>query len=203
MFTDLARLEAMVTNPDRPVQIVFAGKAHPADRHGQDFIKRIVELSRTPRLQGHIFMLEDYNARTARFMVQGVDVWLNNPRPPYGSVGNLGDEGGHQRDSQSVGSRWLVGRGLQRTQRLGFRFSRGSGRLRRRGQRRCRGLLQALESEIVPLYYERDEEGLAVRWTEMMRESITSTLVAFSTHRMVADYAHLAYFPMGAKATLP
>ncbi len=85
-----ARLEALVTNPDRPVQIVFAGKAHPADRQGQDFIKRIVELSLTPSLRGHIFMLEDYNARTARFMVQGVDVWLNNPRPPMEASGTSG-----------------------------------------------------------------------------------------------------------------
>jgi starch phosphorylase len=203
MFTDLGRLEALVTNPDRPVQIVFAGKAHPADRHGQDFIKRIVELSRTPKLQGHIFMLEDYNARTARFMVQGVDVWVNNPRPPMEASGTSGMKAAINGTlNLSVLDGWWV-EGYNG--RNGWAFGSPEGRedFNAEDNDDAAAFYKLLESEIVPLYYERDQEGLALRWTEMMRESITSTMVAFSTHRMVADYAALGYFPMGAKTTRP
>ena len=85
-------LQAILTNPDRPVQVVFAGKAHPADRPGQDFIRHIVELSRSPELRGHIYIMENYDHRVARFLVQGVDVWVNNPRPPEEASGTSGME---------------------------------------------------------------------------------------------------------------
>jgi starch phosphorylase len=203
LFTDLARLEALVTNPDRPVQIVFAGKAHPADRQGQDFIKRIVELSLTPSLRGHIFMLEDYNARTARFMVQGVDVWLNNPRPPMEASGTSGMKAAiNGTINLSVLDGWW-GEGYNG--RNGWAFGSPDGRedYEAEDYEDAAALYKLMESEVVPMYYERDPDGLATRWTEMMRESITSTLVAFSTHRMVADYAQLAYFPMGARKAPP
>ena len=203
LFSDLARLEAIVTNPDRPVQIVFAGKAHPADRYGQDFIKRIVELSLTPSLRGHIFMLEDYNARTARFMVQGVDVWLNNPRPPMEASGTSGMKAAiNGTINLSVLDGWWV-EGYNG--RNGWAFGSSEGREDHAAEDSddAAALYKLMESEVVPMYYERDPEGLGVRWAEIMRESITSTLVAFSTHRMVADYARLGYFPMGAKKAPP
>lgn len=203
LFTDLARLEALVTNPDRPVQIVFAGKAHPADRHGQDFIQRIVELSRTPKLHGHIFMLEDYNARTARFMVQGVDVWVNNPRPPMEASGTSGMKAAINGTlNLSILDGWWV-EGYNG--RNGWAFGSPEGRDDHNAEDNddAAAFYKLMESEIVPMYYERDQENLAVRWTEMMRESISSMMVAFSSHRMVADYARLAYFPIGVKTARP
>jgi glycogen phosphorylase len=203
MFTDLGRLEALVTNPDRPVQIVFAGKAHPADRYGQDLIQRIVELSRTPRLLGHIFMLEDYNARTARFMVQGVDVWVNNPRPPMEASGTSGMKAAiNGTINLSVLDGWWV-EGYNGKNGWAFGSPEGREDFDAEDNDDSAAFYKVMESEVVPLYYERNEQGLAVGWTEMMRESISSTMVAFSTHRMVADYAHLAYFPMGSKTARP
>ena len=203
MFTDLGRLEALLTNPDRPVQIVFAGKAHPADRHGQDLIKRIVELSVTPSLQGHIFMLEDYNARTARFMVQGVDVWVNTPRPPLEASGTSGMKAAiNGTINLSVLDGWWV-EGYNGHNGWAFGSPEGREDFEAEDHDDSASFYKLMESEVVPLFYERDSEGLAVRWTEMMRESVTSTLVAFSSHRMVADYAHLAYLPMGATAAQP
>ena len=203
MFTDLARLEALVTNADRPVQIVFAGKAHPADRYGQDLIKRIVELSRTPGLQGHLFMLEDYNARTARFMVEGVDVWVNNPRPPMEASGTSGMKAAINGTlNLSVLDGWWV-EGYNGHNGWAFGSPNGHEDENAEDLSDAGAFYQLMEGEIAPLYYERDEDNLAVRWTEMMRESISSTLVAFSSHRMVAQYAQLGYFPMGAKGTPP
>src|SRR5699024_9190642 len=90
LFRDEERLARILSNPERPVQIVLAGKAHPADRPGQQVIQHIFELSRSPRLRGHVFMIEDYDMRVARFLVGGVDVWLNNPRRPMEASGTSG-----------------------------------------------------------------------------------------------------------------
>jgi starch phosphorylase len=90
MFHNIPWLQAILTNPDRPVQVIFAGKAHPADKMGQEYIRRILELSKSPELAGHIYVLEDYDIRMGRFLTQGVDVWLNNPRPPQEASGTSG-----------------------------------------------------------------------------------------------------------------
>ena len=90
LFTDVDRLARLLWHPERPVQIVFAGKAHPADRPGQGVIQQIFERSRSASLRGRVFILEDYDMRIARFLVQGVDVWLNNPRRPLEASGTSG-----------------------------------------------------------------------------------------------------------------
>ncbi len=123
MFHNVPWLQAILTNPDRPVQVVFAGKAHPADRPGQDFIRHIVELSRSPELRGHIYIMENYDHRMARFLVQGSGRLGQQPPPARGGKRDLGDEGGDQRRHQRIGARRMVGRGLRRRQRLGVRLS--------------------------------------------------------------------------------
>lgn len=198
MFNDQTRLEALLNNPERPVQIVFAGKAHPADRQGQDFIRRIVELSYTPALKGHLFFLEDYDARVARFLVQGTDVWVNNPRPPMEASGTSGMKAAINGTlNVSVLDGWWV-EGYNGHN--GWTFGSPHGRDDHDGEDRddAQGFYKLMESEVIPLFYERDADGVPLRWAEMMRESIASTLVAFSTHRMLADYSSLAYFPMGS-----
>lgn len=197
MFTDQARLEALVTNPERPVQIVFAGKAHPADRFGQDFIRQIVLLSQSPALQGHLFFLEDYDARVARFLIQGTDVWVNNPRPPMEASGTSGMKAAINGTlNLSVLDGWWV-EGYNGHN--GWAFGSSQGRVDQAAEDHddAQAFYKLMESEVIPLFYERSPQGIPLRWTEMMRESITSTLVAFSTHRMLADYSSLAYFPMG------
>ena len=124
LFSDLERLTRLLGNPERPVQIVFAGKAHPADRPGQGVIQTIFERSRSEAFRGRVFILEDYDMRVARYLVQGADVWLNNPRRPARGLGHERHEGGHERGHQPVHPRRLVGRGLPRGQRLGHRQPR-------------------------------------------------------------------------------
>lgn len=201
MFTDLPRFEALVTNPERPVQVVFAGKAHPADRPGQDFIRRIYDLSQRPSLKGHIFMLEDYDARMARFMVQGVDVWVNNPRPPMEASGTSGMKAAINGTlNLSVLDGWWV-EGYNGHN--GWAFGSPDGNHDQEGEDQTDALAfyELMEKEVVPAYYDQDTNGLPTRWIKMMQESMASTLVAFSSHRMVADYANLAYFPMGTRSS--
>ncbi|HKX75258.1 MAG TPA: alpha-glucan family phosphorylase [Acidimicrobiia bacterium] len=198
MFRDLERLKAIVTNPERPVQVVFAGKAHPADRQGQEFIKQILLLSRTPELSGHLAVLEDYDARVARFLVQGVDVWVNNPRPPMEASGTSGMKAAINGTlNLSVLDGWWV-EGY--TADNGWAFGDPNGRpdIEAEDADDAAAFYHLLESEVVPLFYDRDETGISSKWVERMRASIGSSLVAFSSHRMVSEYANLAYFPLGA-----
>jgi hypothetical protein len=141
LFSDMDRISRLLWNKERPVQIIFAGKAHPADRPGQGVIQEIFARSRSPQLRGRVFILEDYDMRVARFMVQGVDVWLNNPRRPARGVGHERHEGLRQRRREPVGPRRLVGRRLARRQRLGHRRPRDQPGRRRAGLQRLSGPL--------------------------------------------------------------
>jgi starch phosphorylase len=197
MFADLDRIRSILTNVDRPAQIVFAGKAHPADRHGQEFIKQIHNLSRSPELAGHLAVLEDYDARVARFLVQGVDVWVNNPRPPMEASGTSGMKAAINGTlNLSVRDGWWV-EGY--TGDNGWAFGDPNGRPDHAAEDAddASAFYHLLESEVAPLFYERDESGIPVKWVERMRASISSALVSFSSHRMVADYANVAYLPLG------
>ena len=166
LFSDIDRLAAMLSDADRPVQIVFAGKAHPADRPGQRVIQEIFQRSRSPQLRGRVFILEDYNMRVARFLVQGVDVWLNNPRRPLEASGTSGmkaaqngvpnvsvldgwwDEGYEGDNGWAIGSREIDPDEAAQD------------------WRDAQDLYRILEEEIVPTYYERDADGLPKRWLE-------------------------------------
>ncbi|HUO46588.1 MAG TPA: alpha-glucan family phosphorylase [Acidimicrobiia bacterium] len=198
MFRDLDRFKAIVTNPERPVQVVFAGKAHPADRHGQEFIKQILNLSRTPELAGHLAVLEDYDARVARFLVQGVDVWVNTPRPPMEASGTSGMKAAINGTlNLSVLDGWWV-EGFKADNGWAFGDPHGRPDHEAEDADDAAAFYHLLESEVVPLFYDRDESGLSHKWVERMRTSISSSLVAFSSHRMVSDYARLAYFPLAS-----
>ncbi|HEY2916234.1 MAG TPA: alpha-glucan family phosphorylase, partial [Candidatus Limnocylindrales bacterium] len=195
IFTDLERLARLVSNPDRPVQIVFAGKAHPADRPGQAVIQEIFTRSRSPELHDRVFILEDYDMRAARFLVQGVDVWLNNPRRPLEASGTSGmkaavngivnlsvldgwwDEGWTGDNGWAIGGRdTLADEGAQ-------------------DWADAMDLYRILEDEVVPLYFERDADGLPRGWIEKMRRSTATTLWNFSTTRMLQQYTEGLYLP--------
>jgi starch phosphorylase len=177
------------------VQFIFAGKAHPADRPGQGVIQTIFEHSRSDALRGRIFILEDYDMRVGRYLVQGVDVWLNNPRRPLEASGTSGmkaamngvvnvsvldgwwDEGYHGDNGWAIGGRdpnpdegaqdWADAQDLYRL----------------------------LEEEIVPLWYERDAKGVPVGWLERMRRAASTSLWEFSTTRMLEEYVERMYLP--------
>jgi starch phosphorylase len=196
MFSDRERLRSILTDPDRPVQIVFAGKAHPADQHGQEFIRHIVELSRSDQFGGHVYLLEDYDARLARFLVQGVDVWVNNPRPPMEASGTSGMKAAINGIlNLSVLDGWWL-EGFNGKNGWAFGSPHANGDWGAADHSDAASFYGILAGEVVPLYYERDAAGVPTGWTERMRESIVSTLARFSTHRMVAEYCDLAYFPL-------
>ena len=195
IFSDMDRLERLVWNAERPVQVIFAGKAHPADRPGQQVIQEIFARSRSPKLRGRVFILEDYDVRVARFLVQGVDVWLNNPRRPLEASGTSGmkaaingvlnvsvldgwwDEAWHGDNGWAIGGRDVnPDEGAQ-------------------DWADAQDLYRILEDEVVPRYYERGKDGVPGSWVTLMRSSMASTLWRFSSTRMLHDYAELMYLP--------
>ncbi len=198
LFHNVPWLQAILTNPDRPVQIVFAGKAHPADAQGQAYIRQIHELAATPELAGHLYLLEDYDMRMSRFLVQGVDVWLNNPRPPQEASGTSGMKAAVNGvlNLSVLDGWWLEGHDGKN----GWAFGHGHdiGDHHRQDNEDAVALYQILQDEIVPLYYERDDNGVPAGWVQLMKESMASCGGNFSTHRMVKDYTELGYLPLAA-----
>ncbi|HSJ29409.1 MAG TPA: alpha-glucan family phosphorylase [Acidimicrobiia bacterium] len=200
MFRDIERLHALLTDPDRPIQIVFAGKAHPADQHGQDFIRHITEISKSEDFRGHVFMLEAYDARIARFMVQGVDVWANNPRPPMEASGTSGMKAAINGTLNfSVLDGWWL-EGYNGANGWVYGSAETNEHWDAADHEDAEDFYRVLAEEIAPLYYERNADGIPERWIERMKESVVSSLVEFSTHRMLSDYCDLAYFPLGRPA---
>jgi glycogen phosphorylase len=199
MFSDWDRLKALLKDPEKPIQIIFAGKAHPADQHGQAFIRQIVELSRSEEFKGHVHFLEDYDARIARFMVQGVDVWVNNPRPPMEASGTSGMKAAINGSlNLSVLDGWWL-EGYNGKNGWAFGSPDANGDWGAADHHDANSFYEILGEEVSPLYYERNAAGIPEGWVERMRESITSTLLEFSTHRMVADYCNEAYFPLARR----
>lgn len=196
MFRDRERLRSVLTDPERPVQIVFAGKAHPADQHGQAFIREITEISRSDEFRGHVFMLEDYDARMARFLVQGVDVWVNNPRPPMEASGTSGMKAAINGtlNFSVLDGWWLEGYNGRNGWVYGSEHANND--YEAADHHDADEFYRILADEIAPLYYDRNGAGIPHEWVQRMKEAIISTLVDFSTHRMLADYCDLAYFPM-------
>ena len=197
IFRDRERLHGLLTDPQRAVQIVFAGKAHPADQYGQEFIREITDISKSEEFRGHIFMLEDYDARIARFMVQGVDVWVNNPRPPMEASGTSGMKAAINGtlNFSVLDGWWLEGYNGKN----GWVYGSGeaSDDWEAADHHDAEEFYRILGDEIAPLYYDQGPSGVPEAWVEYMKESVVSSLVEFSAHRMVSDYCELAYFPLG------
>jgi starch phosphorylase len=198
LFHNLPWLQAILTNPDRPVQILIAGKAHPADQNGQGLIRRIVELSRTPELNGHVHFLENYDMRIARYLVQGVDVWLNNPRPPLEASGTSGMKAAMNGglNLSILDGWWLEGHNGRNGWAFGLEW--GNGDHDAQDNEDAIALYRTLQDQVVPTYYDRDEDGIPRGWVAMMREAIRSTITDFSSDRMVKEYAQHAYIPLSS-----
>jgi starch phosphorylase len=195
LFSDIDRLARMLADPDRPVQVVFAGKAHPADRPGQRVIQEIFQRSRSPQLRGRVFILEDYNMRVARFLVQGVDVWLNNPRRPLEASGTSGMKAAQNGvpNVSVLDGWWDEGYEGDNGWAIGDRESDPDEAAQ--DWRDAQDLYRLLEEQIVPSYYERDATGLPPRWLGVMRRAMATALWRFSTTRMLHEYTELLYLP--------
>jgi starch phosphorylase len=195
IFTDPERLARLLSNEDRPVQLVFAGKAHPADRPGQSVIQEIFGRTRAPEFRGRVFILEDYDMRIGRFLVQGVDVWLNNPRRPLEASGTSGMKAAMNGvvNLSVLDGWWDEGFADDNGWAIGGRESLENEAAQDWAD--ALDLYRILESEAVPEYFERDDAGLPARWVERMRRSIKTTLWQFSTTRMLHEYTERQYLP--------
>ncbi len=195
VFSDLDRLAAMLWNEDRPMQLIFAGKAHPADRPGQGVIQDIFSRSRSPKLRGRVFIVEDYDIRIARFLVQGVDVWLNNPRRPLEASGTSGMKAAANGvvNVSVLDGWWDEGWTGDNGWAIGTRETNPDEAAQDWAD--AQDLYRILEQELIPAYYERDAQGMPSRWAQLMRNSITSTIWRFSATRMLHEYVERLYLP--------
>jgi len=193
IFSDIHRLRALLAHPQRPVQILVAGKAHPADRPGQDLIRHIFQLSQEPGLQGRVVFLEDYDLRVGRKLVQGVDLWLNTPRRLMEASGTSGMKAGANGALNcSILDGWWP-EAFDGTNGWAIGPRELSGEAQDEDALDSLALYQLLEEEIVPLYFDRDEDGLPRQWVEMMKRSILSVGQQFSSSRMLRQYYEVAY----------
>jgi starch phosphorylase len=195
LLGDLEYLDRLVNNPQAPVQFLFAGKAHPRDAIGKGILQNIDRLSRDPRFAGKIVFVEDYDMNTARHLVQGVDVWLNNPRRPLEASGTSGQKvvlnGGL---NLSVLDGWWA---EAYDGRNGFVISNGDTHSSQELQDRrdAEALYRTLREEVIPLYYERSHDGLPHAWIKRMKRSIRTLGWRFNADRMVMDYVQKCYLP--------
>ncbi len=201
LFTDMDRLARLLWDAERPVQIIFAGKAHPADRPGQRVIQEIFQQSRSPKLRGRVFILEDYDMRVGRYLVQGVDAWLNNPRRPLEASGTSGMKAaqngvpnisvldGWWDEGYEGDNGWAIGGREQDPDEAAQDWSDAMD------------LYRLLEEELIPAYYDRYAAGTPSRWVETMRRAMASSLWQFSTTRMLQEYTERLYLPAAGVET--
>jgi starch phosphorylase len=195
ILQDLERLASLVNDPQMPIQIVFAGKAHPHDRPGKQVMQQVAQLMHDPRFAGKLLFIEDYDINVARHLVQGVDVWLNNPRRPLEASGTSGEKvilnGGL---NLSVLDGWWAEAydGLN-----GFAIGDGETHSSTdiHDARDAQSLGNVLRNEVIPLYYNRDRDGLPRAWITRMKRAIRTLGYRFSSTRMVKDYVLKAYIP--------
>ena len=195
VFHDLGLIRPILTDPARPVHLIFAGKAHPADRPGQELIRHLWQLAESADLGAHIVFLEDYDLAVARQLVQGVDVWLNTPRRPLEASGTSGMKAAlNGAFNLSILDGWwdeaFDGRN-------GWAFGSREPQADSAAQDHldAASLYSTLAEEVVPLYYSRSAEGLPLAWIERLLHSIATIGSRFSTDRMLQEYFATAYLP--------
>ncbi|MCW9008672.1 MAG: alpha-glucan family phosphorylase, partial [Marinobacter sp.] len=202
IFSDLERLESILTDPDRPVVLVFAGKAHPKDKPGQQLIKVIHDLSMHPSLMGHLILLEDYDQAMARRLLSGVDVWLNTPEYPKEASGTSGEKAAlNGALNLSVLDGWW-GEGYNGKNGWGIPPRDTELDPEFRNEEEARDLIDLLEFEVVPLYYERASQGFSKGWVQRSKASMKSITPRFNARRMVMDYVNNYYQPASTQGAL-
>ena len=197
IFRDLERLTQLLNDPERPVQLIFAGKAHPADKEGQDLIRYIHEISMKPQFKGKIFLLENYNIAMSRYLISGVDVWLNNPRRPMEASGTSGQKASVNGviNFSVLDGWWAEGYNQKNGWTIGDNTEYQS--YEEQDIADSESLYNTLENKIIPLYYEgKQENGASEAWMEMFKNSIISTGGRYSTSRMVIDYTNDYYMQL-------
>ena len=195
LLHDPERLLRLLTNPQRPVQLIMAGKAHPADKAGQALIQQWMHFIRRPEVSGHVIFLSDYDMHLAEHLVQGVDVWLNTPRRPWEASGtsgmkvlvnggiNLSELDGWWAEAYTPEVGWALGDGQEHGDDPAWDAIEAEA------------LYELLEREVIPEFYGRDEQGIPSAWVNRMRESMAQLTPRFSTNRAVREYTEQHYLP--------
>lgn len=196
LFTDLARLDKIVNNPDRPVQFLFAGKAHPHDKAGQDLIKRIFEISQQPQFRGKILFLPNYDMALAHKLVQGVDIWLNTPTRPQEASGTSGMKAVMNGCLHfSVLDGWWV-EGYEPGAGWAIAQERTYSNQTTQDELDAGEIYSLIENEIAPMFYSRTVDGIPTEWLDYIRRSMVHIAPRFSSTRMQQDYFERFYTPM-------
>ncbi len=196
IFNDIERITEILNDTERPVKLVFAGKAHPADKPGQDLIKYIHELSMKPQFKGKIFLLENYNIAMSRYLVSGVDVWLNTPRRPMEASGTSGQKASvNGVINFSVLDGWWA-EGYDQTNGWNIGTNKEYSSYQEQDIADSESIYRTLENKIIPMFYDRNEQGISDRWVETMKNSIITTGGKYSTARMLVDYTNKLYMPL-------
>jgi transposase len=198
LLHDPERLLRLLTNPQRPVQLIIAGKAHPADQTGRALIQQWIKFIRQPEVRPHVIFLSDYDMHLTAHMVQGVDVWLNTPRRPWEACGtsgmkvlvnggiNLSELDGWWAEAYTPEVGWVLGDGQEHDHDPAWDAAEAEA------------LYDLLENEVIPEFYSRDEQGVPIAWVARMRESMALLTPRFSTNRAVYEYAVQHYLPMAS-----
>jgi starch phosphorylase len=201
IFSDLDRLLDLVNRRNRPVQIIFAGKAHPADEPGKQLIQDVYRIVKQAENGGRLVFLEDYDMNLARYLVQGVDVWMNNPRRPNEASGTSGMKAalngalnfsvldGWWREAYNGSNGWAIGPDAGLDTEIG-------------DEQDVESQYDVLENQIIPLYYEeRNVDNVPVEWMVMMKNSMRTITPQFSTMRMLKEYIDRLYLPAAQSVT--
>jgi starch phosphorylase len=198
LLQDPERLLRILTNPQRPVQLILAGKAHPADQAGQDLIREWSQFIRRPEVRPHVIFLSDYDMLLTEHLVQGVDVWINTPRRPWEACGtsgmkvlvnggiNLSELDGWWAEAYTPEVGWALGDGQEHDDDPSWDAAE------------ARALYDLLEREVIPEFYARDKQGIPSAWVERMRESMARLTPRFSANRTVREYTETHYLPAAA-----
>ena len=204
LFTNLDRLDAIINNPERPVQFIFAGKAHPADKAGQDLIKHIVEISKQPRFLGKIIFLSNYDMDLARTLIQGVDVWMNTPTRPLEASGTSGEKAAMNGVMHfSVLDGWWV-EGYREDAGWMLPQKRTYENQKYQDELDAELIYNIIEDQIAPAFYNKDKEGkgISIEWCNFIKNTIGKVAPKFTTYRMLTDYENQYYYPQQKRSKL-
>ena len=196
IFKDLERITQIFNNKNCKIQIVFAGNAHPADKEGQDLIKYIHEISMKPQFKGKVFLLENYNLAKSKYLISGVDVWLNNPRRPMEASGTSGQKAAVNGviNFSVLDGWWAEGYNSKNGWTIGDNSEYTDYEVQDKVD--SQSIYNTLENKIIPMYYDKDKNGISTKWVKTMKEAIISSGGKFSTSRMLTDYVDNLYVPL-------
>ncbi len=199
LFRDLDILDSIINNPERPIQFIFAGKAHPADKAGQDLIKRIVEISKMPQFIGKIVFVPNYDITLAKYLVQGVDIWMNNPTRPLEASGTSGEKAVMNGVMHfSVLDGWWV-EGYKEGAGWALQMERTYDDQNFQDELDAATIYHIFESDIAPKYYDKNSKGISNTWIETIKNCVAEVACDFTTNRMMTDYFNKYYNPMSVR----